>query len=94
MQTCDEGSLALELLESEEFDLIFCDLMMPEISGQELYARVAESHPDIANRFVFITGGAFTAEAMLFAKKVENTIIEKPFTPTQLRDLVSRMVGS
>jgi len=90
--TVDEGEEALKLLRECEFDIIFCDLMMPEMSGQELYQEVLATSPELAKRFVFITGGAFTSEAMQFAKEVANPILEKPFTPLTLRALVEKYV--
>jgi len=89
---CDEGAHALELMCEEEFDIVFCDLMMPEMSGQELYETVLARNPQLAKRFVFITGGAFTDEAMVFAKQIQNPIIEKPFTPADVRAFVDKYV--
>jgi two-component system cell cycle sensor histidine kinase/response regulator CckA len=90
--TCDDGAFALELMKTQEFDIVFCDLMMPEMSGEELYGHVLERDPELAKRFVFITGGAFTAEAMSFAKLIANPLIEKPFTPVELRAVVDQHV--
>ncbi len=90
--SCDQGEEALRLMQEHSFDIVFCDLMMPEMSGQELYHRVLETMPELAKHFVFITGGAFTPEAMRFAKDVSNPIIEKPFTPAELRALVDQHV--
>ena len=56
---------ALELLTSPagDFDIILCDLMMPEMTGMELYAHVQTAAPERARRMVFITGGAYTPAA-------------------------------
>ncbi len=90
--SCDEGEEALKLLRENEYDIIFCDLMMPEMDGEELYQAVLRDKPDLAKRFVFITGGAFTADAMRFAKEISNPLLEKPFTPVQLRAVVDQHV--
>lgn len=89
---CDDGQHALALMDENEFDIVFCDLMMPEMSGEELYGEVLKRNPELAKRFVFITGGAFTADAMRFAKEIANPILEKPFTPMQLRAVVDQHV--
>ncbi|MCP4445928.1 MAG: response regulator [Myxococcales bacterium] len=86
--SCDEGEEALRLMQEHDFDIVFCDLMMPKMSGQELYQTVLERQPELAKHFVFITGGAFMADAIRFAKEVSNPVIEKPFTPVELRALV------
>jgi signal transduction histidine kinase len=83
------GEEAIERLCSDEpFDVVFCDLMMPEVSGMELFARVSERCPEVASRFVFMTGGAFTPQAREFLKQTPLVCLEKPFELRQIRDLV------
>ncbi|MEM7138102.1 MAG: response regulator [Myxococcota bacterium] len=69
-------------------DIVFCDLMMPGVSGMEVFHRVAACRPEIASRFVFMTGGAFTPEAREFLKQTPLVCLEKPFDLHQIRDLV------
>jgi signal transduction histidine kinase len=64
---------AYHLLRGEQqFDLILCDLMMPEMTGMELYADLLELAPDQAEKFIFMTGGAFSEEAKRFLAEVSN----------------------
>lgn len=71
---------ALARLErGERYDVILSDLMMPEISGIELHARVARIAPEQVHSMVFMTGGAFTDQARAFFDRVNNPTIEKPF---------------
>ena len=72
----------------ERFDVIMCDLMMPEMTGMDLHARLSQSRPSDAARMVFLTGGAFTTEAREFLDRVTNHRVEKPFDPVALRALV------
>ena len=89
VQVFTSGEEAIERLCSDEpFDVVFCDLMMPEVSGMEVFARVSERCPDIASRFVFMTGGAFTPQAREFLKQTPLVCLEKPFELRQIRDLV------
>jgi CheY-like chemotaxis protein len=85
---------AQELLTSPEgnYDVILCDLMMPEITGMELHAHLQVSSPERARRMVFITGGAYTQAAKDFLERVENPRVEKPFDPEKLREQVSEWV--
>ena len=78
---------------SEPFDLLLCDLMMPDMTGMELHARVREVAPALADRTVFLTGGAFTPSAREFLARVPNPRIEKPFEPDALRALVARVLA-
>jgi PAS domain S-box-containing protein len=82
-----------ELARGAPFDLVLCDLMMPDMTGMELHARLQELAPAVAVRTVFLTGGAFTASARDFLARVPNARIEKPFEPDQLRSLVARALA-
>ena len=77
------------LLGGESFDIILCDLMMPELSGMELYQSVS---PEVARRMVFLTGGAFTPQTRDFLATVENLRVDKPFSPEELRTLMRSLV--
>ncbi|MGB5697558.1 MAG: response regulator [Polyangiales bacterium] len=89
VQVFSNGEEAIERLCSDEpFDVVFCDLMMPEVSGMEVFGRVSEKHPEIASRFVFMTGGAFTPQAREFLRQTSAVCLEKPFELRQIRDLV------
>lgn len=81
------------LKQGEQFDLIMCDLMMPGMSGMDFYTEFSRVDPDLAKRVVFMTGGAFTARAQDFLRRVPNARIEKPFELRSLRDLVRDTVG-
>src|SRR6266511_2476645 len=71
------------------FDLVLCDLMMPDMNGMELHSRLREIAPALADRTVFLTGGAFTASAREFLARLPNARIEKPFEPDALRALAA-----
>jgi PAS domain S-box-containing protein len=73
------GRDALEKLSSGSYDLIFCDLMMPDVSGMDLYAELEREHPELLPRVVFLTGGAFTPRAEQFLAAVSNPMVRKPF---------------
>jgi signal transduction histidine kinase/CheY-like chemotaxis protein len=72
---------------SERFDLVLCDLMMPGMTGMELHDALARTHPEIAARLVFITGGAFTDQAREFLEDPDRRTLPKPFGPTAVREL-------
>jgi signal transduction histidine kinase len=82
---------ALERLkEGESFDLVLCDLVMPEIGGPEVYATIAERWPKLIARMVFMTGGAFTAATGDFIERVRPYVFPKPFRLDELRALIRR----
>jgi CheY-like chemotaxis protein len=79
---------ALARLANEDFDVIFCDLMMPAMSGIEFYETLAKSNPAAARRVVFMTGGAFTARSTKFLETVANVSIAKPFDVGTLKTVI------
>jgi signal transduction histidine kinase/CheY-like chemotaxis protein len=82
---------ALEMIQQgKEFDLIFCDLMMPGMTGMDFHAELQHKEPDLAARVVFLTGGAFTSSARDYLDSVPNPALEKPLHPKALRNFVSR----
>ncbi len=84
------GQDAVRLCVAGEFDLVLCDVMMPEVSGMDVFSQVRRTRPEVASRFVFMTGGAFTPSARAFLESVENEQIYKPFSLRDLRSLVAR----
>jgi PAS domain S-box-containing protein len=86
---------ALTVLQSgRQFDVIFCDLMMPGMSGIELFDVLRERQPALAKRIVFMTGGAFTARAADFLAVSENRQVEKPFSLGLIERIVREMASS
>ncbi len=82
---------ALDLIAAGEyFNLILCDLMMPQMTGMELHEHLTATAPAIAARMVFLTGGAFTPAARNFLDRITNPCFEKPFEAEQLRQLAAR----
>ncbi|MCC6873302.1 MAG: response regulator, partial [Sandaracinaceae bacterium] len=62
------------------YDLVLCDLMMPELSGMDLYETLIAERPSLARRIVFMTGGAFTDRAREVLKRGGIRRLEKPFS--------------
>ncbi|MDC0712283.1 response regulator [Stigmatella sp. ncwal1] len=90
-----EAREALERLAAgEPFDLILCDMMMPEMSGMELHEELFRVSSRAAGRMVFLTGGAFTPRAREFLGRVGNPCMEKPFLPEELRQLVQSLLAN
>jgi PAS domain S-box-containing protein len=91
--TVETAAEALARIEGgEAFDLILCDLMMPEMTGMEMAARLRRSLPALAARMVFLSGGAFTAEAAEFLRSVGSRYVEKPFLPDELSRRVAELI--
>jgi DNA-binding NtrC family response regulator len=88
----ESGREALEILRHDKsFDVILCDLMMPEVSGMDVYESLRLVDPALLGRVVLMTGGAFTKRAGQFLAEVDAPMIEKPFHPGQLHAVVNAL---
>lgn len=91
--TESDPSAALALLRAgNDFDIVFCDLMMPHVTGRELHEAMLAERPELAARFVFVTGGATTAAARIFLNQLPNDVIEKPFSLADVLAVARRNV--
>jgi len=77
--------------QSGPFDVVFCDVMMPELSGIDVYERAKQVCPGQEQRIVFITGGAFTEHAAKFIDSIDNPKLSKPFDAGEVRALVKAL---
>jgi PAS domain S-box-containing protein len=83
------AATALSLFEQgREYDLIVCDLMMPNMTGMDLFRTMQTRFPEHAQRTVFMTGGAFAQGAQEFLSSTRRRMLEKPFSNEQLLDFV------
>ncbi len=84
------GDDALAELERDaSFDVIVTDVMMPGMTGSDFRAHVARRFPQLANKMIFMSGGAFTDEAREFVNQLGELCLEKPFEIAQLRERMS-----
>jgi PAS domain S-box-containing protein len=89
------GREALELLRQDAaFDVILCDVMMPDMSGLEVYETLTSELPGVVGRIVFVTGGAFAPRLKEFLDRIPNPRLEKPFELDALRELLRGRVES
>ncbi len=86
------GTEGLRILhEKGPFDLVLCDLMMPDMTGMQVHAELEITDPATAATMVFLTGGAFTGQAREFLDRVTNPCLDKPFDVAKLRSVVHEL---
>jgi signal transduction histidine kinase/ActR/RegA family two-component response regulator len=79
------GREALALIEGgHACDLVLCDVMMPEMTGMDLYESLETERPEWLGRFVFMTGGTYTARARQFQERIPNLFLPKPIDAVTL----------
>ncbi|MDH4281242.1 MAG: ATP-binding protein [Myxococcales bacterium] len=74
-----DGREAVAFMGENAYDVILCDLIMPEMTGMDVYRAALQRANPMNDRIVFMTGGAFTQRARDFLQSVPNLRIEKPF---------------
>ena len=85
-----QAAEALRRVQSgERFDVVLCDLLMPEMTGIALFEAVGAIDPEQASRMLFMTGGTFTADAAAFLEVRTDRVIEKPFDKATLMAAIS-----
>ena len=85
---------ALVMIERTAYDAVICDVKMPELSGQELYGRVCQIRPEMARRFIFITGDIDGEDTREFLDESRCSYFMKPFNLERLTAAVDMLTGS
>ncbi len=86
----EDGQHGLDMISAEHFDIVLVDLMMPTLSGFEVLAHIKEQHPDTV--VIVITGYSTLDHSVASMKQGAFDFVPKPFTPDQLRAVVSKAI--
>jgi PAS domain S-box-containing protein len=89
VDVAESGVEGFKLMQTTDHDVVFCDLMMPDMSGMDLYNRVQVEIPEKADGMIFMTGGVFTQAAEEFVNESNRPVLHKPFDSEKIRQLVS-----
>lgn len=90
----EHGQHALAMIDSGvDFDVVLCDVVMPDVTGPQVYEAVRARHPRLLDRFVFITGGAIHEKSRAFLASISNPVLSKPFELAAVRELVRRVLS-
>lgn len=92
--TASSGVEALACIDAAEFDVVVCDMSMPEMDGPSLHAALRTKDPELASRMLFVTGGAFTPQAHAFLREMSGRVLYKPVATEALRGSIGELLAS
>jgi two-component system NtrC family sensor kinase len=93
VDTAPNGGIAQQKINTQGYDLIICDVLMPDMLGPDLYKQAIEDWPDLVNRFIFITGNVVDADTRTFLEKSGLPWLPKPFLPTDRERAIVQAVS-
>ncbi len=94
VDVCRDGAMALERINRTAYDLIVCDVRMPGMSGDELFAELKQRAPHLARRFLFISGDTASRSTRDFLERSGVRHIEKPFESEEFLATVRQCLAS
>ena len=92
VETVANGSVALDRLRQRTYDLILCDIRMPELDGPGLYREVEQRYPGLRQRFIFLTGDTLSPDTRAFLGRIGASCLSKPFASAEVRRLTQAVL--
>jgi two-component system NtrC family sensor kinase len=92
VEAVSDGLSALDRLRAETFDVVVSDLHMPGLSGMNLFYAVVAERPDVARRFLFVSGDTVSQEVRTFVERVGQPMLRKPYEIEALQHVLARVV--
>lgn len=92
VDTATHGEVALAQLERHRYDVVLCDLRMPEIDGPAFFEIVIHQHPYLRQRVIFLTGDVLGTESTAFLEQCGQPWLYKPCHADEIRSAIQRVL--
>jgi CheY-like chemotaxis protein len=92
VKTASNGQQALNMLRSESFDLIVCDVKMPVMDGKALYTCIGAEMPEMTERIVFSTGDLIGRDTVHFLESTRAKCVHKPFDLIAIKKVLCEII--
>jgi CheY-like chemotaxis protein len=89
VDTADNGNQALAQLQARRYDVILCDLRMPDVDGPTFYAILTSQYPLLCQRVVFMTGDTLGVASLEFLEQCGQPWLAKPCTVAAVRGAIA-----
>lgn len=87
--TASNGAEALREVMDLDYEVILCDMVMPEMPGDMFYRAVEKTKPYLCERFIFITGHGADPKISEFIEKVDGLVLFKPARIDEIMGMIS-----
>jgi CheY-like chemotaxis protein len=94
VECADSVQRALAALAEREFDVLLCDIVMPDASGADLHDDLRRTRPELARRVLFMTGGIPNDVLAGRIRASGRPVLQKPIGPTELRDALAAIAST
>ncbi len=88
VDSAPNAKIALQKIAKKEYDIVICDVLMPDILGPDLYSQVIEKYPQLASSFIFITGNVVDIDTRIFLETTKLPWLPKPFLPADIEKII------
>ncbi|MFQ5520720.1 MAG: response regulator, partial [Candidatus Methylomirabilia bacterium] len=92
VETAGDGAMALDSLRERTYEVILCDIRMPELDGPGLYRELERRHPGLRERVIFITGDELRPETREFLEATGAPRLGKPFDQEEVRRAIKQVL--
>jgi CheY-like chemotaxis protein len=92
VDTADNGEAGLLQLQAHSYDVLLCDLRMPDLDGTVFYGRLLLQYPAIAQRVIFLAGDTLRLESKAFLERSGRLWVPKPCTAAAIRRVIQQVL--
>jgi DNA-binding NtrC family response regulator len=90
VDTAENGNAALLQIQARHYDVILCDLRLPELDGPDFYHLLKNESPDLQRRVIFLTGDLLNPMSIEFLKQHNLLWLPKPCSGAQVREMIQQ----
>ncbi len=92
VDTAGHGELALAQLQVRRYDIVLCDLQMPDIDGPTFYDILRHQYPALCQRVIFLTGDTLRAKSLAFLEQCGQPWLPKPCRIVAIRSAIEQVL--
>ena len=92
VDTADNGTAGLTQLQAHRYDVLLCDLRMPDLDGPALYACVLRQYAYLSRRVIFLTGDTLSSDSIAFLEQCAQPWVPKPCNAAVIRSAIQQVL--